>query len=53
MITLAQKEDSKIAEEFKKIPANNPMCDELHKVKGDSFNEKNGKLCVQKLVFLS
>lgn len=41
MIVLAQKYDERIAEAFKQIIPNNPMCDELFKVLGEPFSQEN------------
>lgn len=43
MIVLAQRFDSRIHQEFKKIPNNNKNCDELIKIINSQFDEKKWK----------
>lgn len=39
LIVLAQRYSSTVAEAFKNIKPNNPMCDELYKILGEPFDE--------------
>lgn len=43
MIVLAQQKDREIEEAFKKIPPNNPCCDELYNILGEPFDELTWK----------
>ncbi len=40
MIVMAQRYDSEIREKFEQIPENNPECDELFKILGESYDEQ-------------